>query len=276
MGYLACVTIARMGCRLALALCLVLVTTLSARAEKADPLGDARVLYNERKFEAAVSAAEHARLDPAYADSADLIAARAYLERFRESGASDDLVNARDRLRRLNPARFAPLERIELIVGLGETLYFDESYGAAADIFASVLDTPATGALDARERVLDWWASATDREGRARPESDRASAYERIRVRMQSELATRPGSAAAAYWLAAASVGKGDAQAAWDAAEAGWVRAPLGTDRGATLRADLDRLVLRAIVPERARALAQPPETLRLEWERFKDKWKKD
>jgi hypothetical protein len=42
------------------------------------------------------------------------------------------------------------------------------------------------------------------------------------------------------------------------------------------LRADLDRLVLRAIVPERARALAQPPEALRLEWERFKDKWKKD
>ena len=93
---------------------------------------------------------------------------------------------------------------------------------------------------------------------------------------MHDELSAHPGSATASYWLAAASVGKGDAQAAWDAAEAGWVRAPLASDRGTTLRADLDRLVLRAIVPERARALAQPPDALRLEWERFKDKWKKD
>ena len=66
---------------------------------------------------------------------------------------------------------------------------------------------------------------------------------------------------------------QGDLQAAWDAAEAGWVRASLATDRGAALRADLDRLMLVAIVPERARALAQPADTLRLDWERFKERW---
>jgi hypothetical protein len=62
---------------------------------------------------------------------------------------------------------------------------------------------------------------------------------------------------------------------AWDAAQAGWVRAPLAPDHGAELRGDLDELVQRAIIPERARILAQPPETLRLEWERFKERWKK-
>src|ERR1700682_2709787 len=69
------------------------------------PLVHARSLYNQRQFEAAVSAAEEARLIPGRADSADLIAARAYLERYRETQAADDLANARDRLRRLDAQR---------------------------------------------------------------------------------------------------------------------------------------------------------------------------
>ena len=64
-------------------------------------------------------------------------------------------------------------------------------------------------------------------------------------------------------------------QAAWDAAQAAWVRSALAADHGAALREDLDRLVLRAIVPERAKAMAQPPETLRAQWEQFKERWKK-
>src|SRR5438128_9346727 len=63
-----------------------------------DPLARARLLYNQHQFEAAVSAAEQARLVPARADAADLIAARAYLERFRQSAATDDLANAHERL----------------------------------------------------------------------------------------------------------------------------------------------------------------------------------
>src|SRR4051812_22313684 len=76
-----------------------------------DPLTRARLLYNQRQFQEAVTAAEQARLTPARADLADLVAARAYLERFRESSASDDLTNARDRLRRLDPQRFPVRER---------------------------------------------------------------------------------------------------------------------------------------------------------------------
>ena len=53
------------------------------------------------------------------------------------------------------------------------------------------------------------------------------------------------------------------------------MRAPLATDKGAALRADLDRLVLRAIIPDRARTTAQSSETLRSQWEQFKERWKR-
>ena len=95
-------------------------------ADKVDPLERARTLYNQRQFDAALAAAEEGGRVPARADSADLIAARAYLERFRESAASDDLTSARERLRRIDaPNGSAPVSAIELVVGLGEALYFD-------------------------------------------------------------------------------------------------------------------------------------------------------
>jgi hypothetical protein len=128
---------------------------------------------------------------------------------------------------------------------------------------------------DGRERVLDWWASALDRDAKPRPEIERLGVYLRIRARMQEELATHPGSAVAAYWLSAAARAQGDLQAAWDAALAGWIRASLTPDRGVKLRDDLDRLVLRAIVPDRAKATAQTPENLRQQWEAFKERWKR-
>ena len=238
-----------------------------------DPLARARLLYNQGQFDAAVTAAEQARLTPARADAADLVAARAYLERFRATAAPDDASNARDRLRRIDPQRLPPRERIEYIVGLAQMLFVDSAYGAAADVFEPALQSPDLLTVAARERVLDWWASAIDRDTKPRSEFDRQIAYQRIRARMDEELSTHPGSAAAAYWLAASAHAQGDQEAAWDAALAGWVRAPLTSDRGDALRADLDRLVLRAIVPDRARASAQTPESLRLQWEQFKERW---
>ena len=240
-----------------------------------DPLARARLLYNQGQFEAAIDAAEQARLTPARADAADLVAARAYLERFRASEASDDLVNARERLRRIDPQRFPARERSEYIVGLGEAMFFEGAFGAAADVLDPIVRSPDQLTGDARERVLDWWASALDRDAKPRPEIDRQGVYQRIRVRMEEELATRPGSGTAAYWLSAAARSQGDAQAAWDAALAAWVRAPLMLDHGVRLRADIDLLVLRAIVPDRAKATAQPPESLRQQWEQFKARWDK-
>lgn len=240
-----------------------------------DPLARARQLYNQKQFEASIEAAEQARLVPARTDAADLVAARAYLERYRTSEAPDDLANARLRLRRLDPIRFDPRERVEYLVGLGETLYFDAAYGAAADVFDSVLRGGELMAADQRERVLDWWADAEDRDARPRPDIDRQAVYRRIRARMDDELALRPGNGAAAYWDAAAARAQGDLQAAWDAAEAAWVRAPLAVDGGIHLRDDVDRLMLRGIIPERAKLSGQPPPRLQAEWDQFKDRWKK-
>jgi hypothetical protein len=251
----------------------VLLSPAPALAQKPDPLAQARLFYNQRNFDGAIAAAEQARRVPARADSADLVAARAFLERYRDSAASDDLTNARERLRRIDPQRFNAQERLELIVGLGETLYFDQSYGGAAELFESALDAGGGLSEDGREQVLDWWATARDREPRAR-EVERQAGYERIRSRMQRELAARPTSAVASYWLAAAARGKGDLDAAWGSAEAGWVRASLVPGRGAALRADLDRLMQRAIIPERAKAMSRPAEALRLDWEKFKERWK--
>ena len=256
------------SCVAAVGLC----TPLSAAD---DPLARARLLYNQHHYEAAVSAAEQARAAPGRADAADLVAARAYLERYRQSAASDDLTNARERLRRLDPIRFAPRERTEFIVGLGEALYFDGAYGAAASMFESVLKGVEDLTGDARASVLDWWASAVEREAKARPEAERHAAFLRIRGRMNEELATHPASAPAAYWLAAAARAQGDLQGAWDAAQAAWVRAPLTDSAGASLRSDLDRLVLKGIIPDRAKGSAQQAEALRQQWEQFKERWKK-
>jgi len=249
-----------------------LIPAASVRAAD-DPLTRARLLYNQRQFQAAVSAAEQARLTPAHADLADLVAARAYLEQFRESAASDDLASARERLRRLDPQRFPPRERVEYMVGLGEALYFDGAFGAAAAVFDSVLLGGEGMTSEARELVLDWWATAVDHEAKPRSEIDRQAIYERIRTRMRDEIAARPANGTAAYWLAASAQAQGDLQAAWDAAQAGWVRAPLASDRGAVLRADLDRLVLLAIIPDRAKILGQPADSLRALWEQFKERW---
>ena len=239
-----------------------------------DPLARARQLYNQQQYEAAVNAAEQARLVPGRADAADLVGARAYLERYRSSQASDDLTNARIRLRRLDPMRFEPRERVEYLVGLGEALYFEDAYGAAADMFDSVLRGSDVIATDQRERILDWWADALDHDARPRPDIDRQAVYRRVRARMDEELAMRPGNSAAAYWHAAAARAEGDLQAAWDAAEAAWLRAPLAADRGDRLRGDLDSLMERAIIPERAKIAGVPPQRLLSEWEQFKERWK--
>jgi tetratricopeptide (TPR) repeat protein len=254
-------------------LTLCLAASGASAAEPKDALARARLLYNEGQFEAAISAAEEGRRFPDRTDSADLIAARAYLERYRQTAAAEDLESARERLRQINPQKLNARERTELVIGLGETLFFDQSAGAAAGVFESVLTGAAPLDPEARERVLDWWASALDRDARVRTDIERPGVYQRILERMLRELGSNASSATASYWLSAAAWGQGDHQAAWDAAQAGWVRAPLASDRGAALRGDLDRLVQRAIIPERARALSQSAAVIQTEWEHFKEKW---
>jgi hypothetical protein len=78
--------------------------------------------------------------------------------------------------------------------------------------------------------------------------------------------------------LVAATRGTGDLDRAWAAAAAAWVRAALAPDRGATLRADLDRLVTQALIPDRATRLTttdrrQAMATMMSEWAEFKLSW---
>ena len=76
----------------------------------------------------------------------------------------------------------------------------------------------------------------------------------------------------------AAARGVGDLERAWQAAIAGWVRARSAADGGAALRADLDRLVTQAIIPDRATRLKirdprQAAGGMANEWTAFKEGW---
>jgi len=200
--------------RVVWAVMLLAIASAAQAADERDPLVRARSLYNQRKFEAAITAADQARQVPGRTDSADLVAARALLERYREQSEAGDLGHARTRLGRIDPQRFGARERLEYIVGLGETLYFENSYGAAANVFASVLSPTGLLVATERERVIDWWASALDRDAASRTALERRDVYERVRLRMTEELGLAPSSVAASYWLSIAARGEGDLQGA--------------------------------------------------------------
>jgi hypothetical protein len=244
-------------------------------------LARARQAYNDGNHTAAIVAALEARADARVADAANIVMARAYLERFRNGADRQDLDSAREALQSVQPARLAPRDRLDLAVGLAETLYLEGAYGAAAEMFEPLLRAAIDLGPRARERVLDWWASAVDAEARTRPNAERAPYYRRIVEEMELELKQDTGLGVASYWLAAASLGMGDVQRAWQAAIAGWVRASFAADGGSTIRQDLDRLVIEAIIPDRIRLLSLPAREvadatvgLRSEWDVVKQKWK--
>ena len=251
----------------------------AARVAATEALARARTHYNAGRYKEAIEAAREAQAQ--HADPATLIIGRAGLERYRATADPADLARARDALRAVDPSALDVRDRVDLVIGLGEALFFDEHYRAAADLFESTLDQgPVVGPI-ARDQVLDWWATAVDRHVRALPPAERAEAFDRLIARMEGELRRDATSSAAAYWLAAAAFSRGHVDRAWNAAIAGYVRGLLAVDRGASLRPDLDRLVREAIIPERIRRLpiAGTPEAERAqagllnEWESIKEKW---
>jgi hypothetical protein len=248
----------------------------------ADPLAPARAHYNDGQFEEAIQAAR--AVQDTVGSPATLIIGRAGLERFRTTADAAQLAAARTALSHVDASRLSGRDRIDLVVGLGEALFFDEHYQAAADLFESILDDVAALGPAPRDQLLDWWATAVDRHVRGLPADKRAEAFDRLVARMEAELRKDPTSAAAAYWVAAASFARGHIDRAWDAAVAGWVRGVLTIDRGMALRPDLDRLVRDAIIPERVRRIqstasngeAQATEaSLLAEWTLFKEQWAK-
>jgi len=262
----------------------VVLTALAAGAPRAeaarkpDPLAAARQFYNLAQYDRAIDAAREAASRPAAMPAARLIMGRSRLEKYRSSQEAGDLDAARADLRAVDPAALDPRGRAELQVGLGELLFFEDRFGAAAELLGPVVEQPPALAPEARARALDWWATALDRHAQTLAAADRAAIHARVIARMEEELRRDPVSAPAGYWIAAASRATGDLDRAWSAAMAGWVRATLAHDRGLALRTDLDKLVTDGIIPDRAaRAQArdrrQLQTTLAAEWDNFKKIW---
>jgi hypothetical protein len=249
----------------------------AATAAKPDPLVAARQFYNLGQYEQAIAAAREAALRPAALPAARLIMGRSRLEKFRATQIARDLEDARADLRAVDPALLDPRERAELQVGLGQLLFLEDRFGAAAELLWPVIEQTPPLAPEARARALEWWAAALDRHASSLPPADRTAIHTRIIAKMEDELQRDPTSAPAGYWIAAASRAAGDLDRAWSAALAGWIRATLARDRGLALRTDLDKLVIEGIIPDRARLAArdrrQVAAALTAEWEAFKKGW---
>jgi hypothetical protein len=255
-----------------------LLTAQGAMAAEPASLTRARTLYNAADYDGAIAAAALARTQTPAADAAALVEARARLERYRRNTDPEDLMAARDALNTIRASTLAGRDQVDFLVGLGQSLYLTDFFGAAADLFETALERSAP--LPDRDRMLllDWWATAVDREAQIAPPERRSRLAAQITTRMEDELRRDPGSAPANYWLSVAARTAGDLDSAWDAAVAAWVRATLGpaTEQ---LRADIDRLVMQAVIPERARAhrardQVDPTDAMRAQWESVKQQWR--
>ncbi len=252
-----------------------------AWAAPAEPaaLVRARTSYNAADYQAAIDAAAVARRQPEWADAAALVMGRSYLERYRRNAAAEDLAAAREALAAVRIDTLKPRDQLDLNIGLAQALYFGELFGASAELFETALAGLDLLTPPERLRLLDWWAGALDKEALSRPGDRRGPPYARIIERMEEALRADPANPVANYWLAIAARGAGDLDRAWDAAIAAWIRAGLRRDDTEQLRADLDRLVEQALIPERARTRVSRENedaltVLREEWALVKQRWK--
>ncbi len=250
-----------------------------------DPLLAARDLYNRGQYEEAIAAATEARSGPG-ANAAAVVLARAHLERYRLTAQTANLDGAEAALKAVNENALAPGDHVDFLVGLGVAVYLDERdalqdrYSAAAELFGAALArSDGVVAPAARERILEWWCGALDRQAQFGPVASRPAIYARMLGRVEAELARDDRSVVALYWRVAAARGAGDLDRAWGAAVAGWLRARYFGERGAPLRADQDRFVTEVLLPDRAERLtpdADPRPTLALleeGWRAFKERW---
>jgi len=255
-----------------------LIFLATTAAGPRDVLSRAKQLYNSAQYDAAIDAASMAAKSADLAAAAQLVMARAYLERFRGAGNAGDQTAARDALKQVRSIDLSDDDRVELSIALAESLYFDGQAGAAAEQFELALAHADRKQLTRRERLLDWWATALDRQAQSSAESVARPLQARIVRRMEEELHADMASTVASYWLAAAARNSGDVERAWDAAIAGWVRIAQRGSRGADARRELDALVRQAIIPDRARLVSPlSPEaaaaSMRSQWDALKKAW---
>jgi hypothetical protein len=265
--------------RIAALACAMMLLAGGVHAAEAPALAKARALYNTGDYDGAIASAAMARTQTGAADAAALVEARARLERYRRGGDAADLTAARAALGAVRPPALQPRDQVDFLVGLGQSLYLADLFGAAAELFDTALNRGALLPVRDRLMLLDWWATALDREAQSSTPERRARLAAAITTRMQDELRRDPASAPANYWLAVAARGSGDLEAAWDDAVAAWVRATLDPMSAQALRSDIDHLVTDALIPERAHARpareqADATEAMRSKWESIKMQWK--
>ena len=257
---------------------LLLISNPSMAASPRDELSRARQLYNDAKYDAAIDAAATLIHAQDLGDAAQLVRGRAYLERFRRSADESDQTAAREALKQVRAAELSADDRVELNIAIGESLYFDGQAGASAEQFELALAHADRKQPARHERLLDWWATALDRQAQSGVDAVARPIQSRIVRRMEDELRGDAGAPVASYWLAAAARGSGDIERAWDAAIAGWVRTSQLGARGVATRDALDRLVTQAIIPDRARLIAPSSSetaaaSMRAQWESLKRAW---
>jgi hypothetical protein len=264
-----------------LVMLLALAASTAHAAGPRELLARARQLYNAGQYDEAIEAARGAAAAPDLVDRARIVLSRASLERFRRSMDPADLSTARETLAQIKTTDLGPDDRLDLIIATGELLYFDDKPGAAAEQFDVALGRIDPKRPEARELILDWWASALDRQAQVVSASEARAIEMRIVSRMEEELQRAEDSRVASYWLVAATRAAGDVERAWSAAIAAWVRAAQAGPKGAALQADLDRLVIQVVIPERARQLAAnnsdaaaaSAAAMRKEWDLLKQAW---
>lgn len=257
---------------------MVLVCAVPAPAQLAE-LAKARSAYNQQQFDDAIAAALAAQKVGVTADAATVVLSRAYLERYRQRANPTDLAAARAQLGTVRVMHLDARDHVDFMMALGEALFFEDDFGAAAVMFESGIASAMAQGPETGEAMLDWWGSAVERQAEPLDREQRSLVFGRMRDRMAIELERNPGSAAAGYWSVVGTRGAGDADGAWHAAIASWVRARLAGSHSARLRADLDKFVLEGIIPDRVRAVVperrgQAESDLRTEWAVLKERWK--
>ena len=219
---------------------------------------DARKLYNQALYELAIKAATEARQAGDAVDEASLIFARAHLERFRQTRDAHNLTRGAGGAERASTPRGCPREaQAEFTLALGQWLFLADKFRAAAELFDS--PRPGSTAWDRRRAI------ACSTGGRRRSIGRRRKIRRTARrstsassIGWRTSFACNPGRPRPATGLPAAARSIGDTDRAWHAALAGYLRARVAPDRGVALRADLDRLVATAVIPERARQITEP------------------
>src|SRR5204863_10188082 len=113
----------------------ILLAAHAAGAAEPTALSRARTLYNAADYDGAIAAAALARTQAQGADVAALVEARARLERYRRNADPEDLAAARNALSAIRAAMLAGRDQVDFLVGLGQSLYLTDFFGAAAALF---------------------------------------------------------------------------------------------------------------------------------------------